>query len=54
MASVDHILPLGAEVSAKYRGAFCEARVDKITRRATCSVSKSSQHGGLVRVTNGS
>lgn len=32
-------LPVGTEVSAKYRGAFCEAKVKKIVRSVKCKVS---------------
>ena len=31
-------LPVGTEVSAKYRGAFCEAKVKKIVRNVKCKV----------------
>lgn len=30
---------MGTEVSAKYRGAFCEAKVKKIVRSVKCKVS---------------
>ena len=32
------ILPVGTEVSAKYRGAFCEAKVKKIVKCVKCKV----------------
>ena len=31
-------LPVGTEVSAKYRGAFCEAKVKKLVRLVKCKV----------------
>lgn len=31
-------LPVGTEVSAKYRGAFCEAKVKKIVRSVKCKI----------------
>ena len=33
------VLPVGTEVSAKYRGAFCEAKVKKIVKCVKCKVS---------------
>ena len=33
------VLPLGTEVSAKYRGAFCEAKIKKIIKCVKCRVS---------------
>ena len=30
---------MGTEVSAKYRGAFCEAKVKKVNRIVLCKVS---------------
>ena len=35
------VLPLGTEVSAKYRGAFCEAKIKKIIKCVKCRVSVS-------------
>ena len=32
-------LTAGTEVSAKYRGAFCEAKVKKVTKIVKCKVS---------------
>lgn len=32
-------LPIGTDVSAKYRGAFCEAKVKKIVKSVKCRVS---------------
>ena len=32
-------LPVGTEVSAKYKGAFCEAKVKKVNRNVLCKVS---------------
>lgn len=32
-------LPVGTDVSAKYRGAFCEAKVKKIVKSVKCKVS---------------
>jgi Ras-related protein Rab-1A len=32
------VLPVGTEVSAKYKGAFCEAKVRKINRNVKCLV----------------
>ena len=32
-------LPVGTEVSAKYKGAFCEAKVKKVNRIVVCKVS---------------
>lgn len=40
-ASLSHdppFLSVGTEVSAKYRGAFCEAKVKKIQRLVKCKV----------------
>lgn len=33
-------LPIGTEVSAKYRGAFCEAKVKKALKRVVMKVSE--------------
>ena len=32
-------LPVGTEVSAKYKGAFCEAKVKKVHRQVKCKVT---------------
>lgn len=32
-------LPVGTEVSAKYRGAFCEAKVKTVVRVVKCKVN---------------
>ena len=32
-------LPVGTEVSAKYKGAFCEAKVKKVNRQVKCRVA---------------
>lgn len=32
-------LPVGTAVSAKYKGAFCEAKVSKVVRVVKCKVS---------------
>ena len=32
------VLPIGTEVSAKYRGAFCEAKVKSLVRNVTLKV----------------
>lgn len=32
-------LPIGTDVSAKYRGAFCEAKVKKLVKSVKCKVS---------------
>ena len=32
-------LTVGTDVSAKYRGAFCEAKVKKVTRIVKCKVT---------------
>ena len=32
-------LTVGTDVSAKYRGAFCEAKVKKVTRVVKCKVN---------------
>ena len=32
-------LPVGTEVSAKYKGAFCEAKVKKVMRQVKCRVT---------------
>ena len=32
-------LTVGTEVSAKYRGAFCEAKVKKVVKLVKCKVS---------------
>lgn len=32
-------LPVGTEVSAKYKGAFCEAKVRKVVRSVKCKVN---------------
>lgn len=31
-------LPVGTDVSAKYKGAFCEAKVKKVVRNIKCKV----------------
>ena len=33
------VLPIGTEVSAKYKGAFCEAKIKKVTRNLKCKVA---------------
>ena len=32
-------LPVGTEVSAKYKGAFCEAKVKKVNKNVLCKVT---------------
>lgn len=32
------VLPIGTEVSAKYKGAFCEAKIKKVVQNVKCSV----------------
>lgn len=32
-------LPVGTDVSAKYKGAFCEAKIKKVVRNIKCKVS---------------
>lgn len=34
-----HFLAVGTEVSAKYKGAFCEAKIRKISKNVKCKVS---------------
>lgn len=31
-------LPVGTDVSAKYKGAFCEAKIKKVVRNIKCKV----------------
>ncbi|XP_013404516.1 AT-rich interactive domain-containing protein 4B [Lingula anatina] len=38
-ASEPPYLPVGTEVSAKYRGAYCEAKINKVTRCVKCKIS---------------
>ncbi|XP_074603636.1 uncharacterized protein LOC141857108 [Brevipalpus obovatus] len=44
-------LALGTDVSAKYKGAFCEAKIKKITRLVKCRVTFKN-NGGSVIVTD--
>jgi hypothetical protein len=37
-------LSVGTEVSAKYKGAFCEAKVRKVVKSIKCKVSGLSSH----------
>ena len=39
------MLSLGTEVSAKYRGAFCEAKIKKIVKVVKCRVSATTWQG---------
>uniref|UniRef100_A0A1I7XK85 RBB1NT domain-containing protein n=1 Tax=Heterorhabditis bacteriophora TaxID=37862 RepID=A0A1I7XK85_HETBA len=42
-------LPVGTEVSAKFKGAFCEAKVKKITKSVKCKVSlKEAPFGSII------
>lgn len=34
-----HFLAVGTEVSAKYKGAFCEAKIRKVSKNVKCKVS---------------
>ncbi|OQR74804.1 hypothetical protein BIW11_08835 [Tropilaelaps mercedesae] len=43
-------LPVGTEVSAKYKGAFCEAKIKKVQRSVKCRVSFKNMLGGTVVV----
>ena|SRR6218665_967564 len=38
------VLPIGTEVSAKYKGAFCEAKIKKIARFVRCKVTPLDGH----------
>ena len=43
------VLPIGTDVSAKYKGAFCEAKIKKITRSVKCKITaKNSSHSFTV------
>ena len=33
------VLPIGTDVSAKYKGAFCEAKIKKINRNVKCKLT---------------
>lgn len=33
-------LPVGTDVSAKYKGAFCEAKIKKVVRNIKCKVKQ--------------
>ncbi|XP_077530282.1 uncharacterized protein LOC144142565 isoform X1 [Haemaphysalis longicornis] len=47
MASSDEplYLTVGTDVSAKYRGAFCEAKIKKVNRMVKCRVTFKNNHG---------
>uniref|UniRef100_A0A0K8R4F9 Putative dna-binding bright/brcaa1/rbp1 n=1 Tax=Ixodes ricinus TaxID=34613 RepID=A0A0K8R4F9_IXORI len=38
-------LTVGTDVSAKYRGAFCEAKIKKVNRMVKCRVTFKNNHG---------
>lgn len=39
-------LSVGTEVSAKYKGAFCEAKVRKVVKSIKCKVSENAAFEG--------
>ena len=41
------VLAIGTDVSAKYKGAFCEAKIKKITRNVKCKLSVKNSNSSL-------
>ncbi len=41
------VLPIGTDVSAKYKGAFCEAKIKKISRNVKCKLTLKQGNGSL-------
>lgn len=51
MNSLSHeepsVLPIGTDVSAKYKGAFCEAKIKKISRNVKCKLTLKQGNNSL-------
>jgi len=43
-----HFLAVGTEVSAKYKGAFCEAKIRKISKTVKCKVRQLIYHNNFL------